>query len=152
MIRALSVPPRLIAEILDGGQLTAVAGLTLSPSSLAADAAFGGGTANPPAPTYQPVSFESSAAPAMHNLAPSSLTVLHDVELVVTAESDAHDAGPRPARSDPGDGGRDRPRRRRHPSPCSSTVDVRRGRGGGVIDEEFGIRITEIAPTGEHTR
>jgi flagellar motor switch protein FliN/FliY len=152
VMRAQALQPQLIAEILDGGQLTAVAGLTLSDASVAASSAFGGPAAATQAPTYQPVSFESGAAPVAHHLAPSSLTVLHDVELVVTAELGRTTM---PVRDLLGlTPGMVVEIDRAAGAPIDLLVNGRRIAAGEVvvIDEEFGIRITEIAPTGEHTR
>jgi flagellar motor switch protein FliN/FliY len=154
VVRAASIHPQLIAEILDAGQLTAVAGLTLADSSLgAAEPTF---TAAPPqtpdAPTYQPVSFEAGANPIIHGIAPSSLTVLHDVELVVTAELGRTTM---PVRDLLGlTPGMVVEIDRAAGAPIDLLVNGRRIAAGEVvvIDEEFGIRITEIASTGEHTR
>jgi flagellar motor switch protein FliN len=149
--RVPSVRPQLVAEIVDGGQLTAVAGLTVSDVSLAA-AALGGTSAAAQAPTYQPVSFDPGPAALAHHLGPSSLTVLHDVELVVTAELGRTTM---PVRDLLGlTPGMVVEIDRAAGAPIDLLVNGRRIAAGEVvvIDEEFGIRITEIAPTGEHTR
>lgn len=151
VVRAQSVRPALIAEILDGGQLTAVAGLTLSNAALAVTPAAAAPGA-PQAAVYQPVSFEPHATAAPHHGAPSSLTVLHDVELVVTAELGRTTM---PVRDLLGlTPGMVVEIDRAAGAPIDLLVNGRRIAAGEVvvIDEEFGIRITEIAPTGEHQR
>ena len=153
VVRAASVHPQLIAEILDAGQLTAVAGLTLADSSLGAAPTFTPAPQHAPdAPTYQPVSFDAGANPIIHGLAPSSLTVLHDVELVVTAELGRTTM---PVRDLLGlTPGMVVEIDRAAGAPIDLLVNGRRIAAGEVvvIDEEFGSRITEIASTGEHTR
>ena len=87
-----------------------------------------------------------------HAAAPSSLTVLHDVELVVTAELGRTTM---PVRDLLGlTPGMVVEIDRAAGAPIDLLVNGRRIAAGEVvvIDEEFGIRITEIAPTGEHTR
>jgi flagellar motor switch protein FliN/FliY len=153
--RGQGIRPQFIAEIVDGEQLTAVAGLTLTgvalPTAPAAASA-------PQAAAYQPVSFDPSTGHngAGHNHAahqsPSSLTVLHDVELVVTAELGRTTM---PVRDLLGlTPGMVVEIDRAAGAPIDLLVNGRRIAAGEVvvIDEEFGIRITEIAPTGEHTR
>jgi flagellar motor switch protein FliN/FliY len=156
VVRAASIHPQLIAEILDAGQLTAVAGLTLSDSLLGSNAATPTFTAEaahaPEAAAYQPVSFEGGSNPIGHGVAPSSLTVLHDVELVVTAELGRTTM---PVRDLLGlTPGMVVEIDRAAGAPIDLLVNGRRIAAGEVvvIDEEFGIRITEIASTGEHTR
>jgi flagellar motor switch protein FliN len=156
--RGPGVRPQHIAEIVDGGQLTAVAGLTLTAAALAAAPAA---ASAPQAAAYQPVAFEPSAVAAQHaavhnaaahNQSPSSLTVLHDVELVVTAELGRTTM---PVRDLLGlTPGMVVEIDRAAGAPIDLLVNGRRIAAGEVvvIDEEFGIRITEIAPTGEHTR
>jgi flagellar motor switch protein FliN len=155
--RGPGVRPQFIAEIVDGGQLTAVAGLTLTGAALASAPAA---ASAPQATTYQPVSFDPSATSAghgsahngAHNQSPSSLTVLHDVELVVTAELGRTTM---PVRDLLGlTPGMVVEIDRAAGAPIDLLVNGRRIAAGEVvvIDEEFGIRITEIAPTGEHTR
>jgi flagellar motor switch protein FliN/FliY len=151
VVRGPSVRPELIAEISDGDQLTAVAGLTLSDASLNVVVAPAPAAAAP-APTYQPASFDPSHAPIGHHGAPSSLTVLHDVELVVTAELGRTTM---PVRDLLGlTPGMVVEIDRAAGAPIDLLVNGRRIAAGEVvvIDEEFGIRITEIAPTGEHSR
>jgi flagellar motor switch protein FliN/FliY len=146
--RAQVSRPQLIAEILDGGQLTAVAGLTLGP--LPDDVAAAPGA--PQASAYEPVSFEAGVAPNGHVAPPSSLTVLHDVELVVTAELGRTTM---PVRDLLGlTPGMVVEIDRAAGAPIDLLVNGRRIAAGEVvvIDEEFGIRITEIAPTSEHAR
>jgi flagellar motor switch protein FliN len=159
--RGQSVRPEFIAEILDGEQLTAVAGLTLAHASLDSMSIAGSATpaaaapSSPAAPTYQPVSFDPSATsstPSTHHGAPSPLSVLHDVELVVTAELGRTTM---PVRDLLGlTPGMVVEIDRAAGAPIDLLVNGRRIAAGEVvvIDEEFGIRITEIAPTGEHTR
>ncbi|MCU1361067.1 MAG: flagellar motor switch protein FliN [Ilumatobacteraceae bacterium] len=152
VVREPSVRPALIAEISDGGQLTAVAGLTLSDASLAAAQPHAHAPAAAQAPTYQPTSFDPSALVPHHIGAPSSLTVLHDVELVVTAELGRTTM---PVRDLLGlTPGMVVEIDRAAGAPIDLLVNGRRIAAGEVvvIDEEFGIRITEIAPTGEHSR
>lgn len=153
VVRAKSVRPDLIAEIVDGGQLTAVAGLTLSPASLTSFSTAGPAAEPVSQPaTYQPASFDPAAAPVTSHSAPSSLTVLHDVELVVTAELGRTTM---PVRDLLGlTPGMVVEIDRAAGAPIDLLVNGRRIAAGEVvvIDEEFGIRITEIAPTGEHTR
>ena len=82
----------------------------------------------------------------------SSLTVLHDVELVVTAELGRTTM---PVRDLLGlTPGMVVEIDRAAGAPIDLLVNGRRIAAGEVvvIDEEFGIRITEIAPTGEHQR
>ena len=142
--------PSFIAEILDNGSLTALAGVTLPMEQPAQ-----GSDPRPVAETFEPAPLEAShglsgllgaAVPA------SSLSVLHDVELVVTAElgrttMPVRDLlGLAPGMVVEID--------RAAGSPIDLLVNGRKIAAGEVvvIDEEFGIRITEIAPTGEHAR
>jgi len=122
--------PPFIAEILDGGRLTALAGLALPIS------------ADPPAePTgadepehYEPAAFTPGRQTANGTSAPMAL--LHDVELVVTAEL----------------GRTTMPVRELLGLTPGMVVEIDRAAGEVVvIDEEFGIRITEIAPVSERT-
>lgn len=151
--RAPSATPQLIAEIVDGVQLTAVAGLTLHVPESGAGAPAPGVPAEAPPPTaYQPVALDGGAPAPTHHAAPSSLTVLHDVELVVTAELGRTTM---PVRDLLGlTPGMVVEIDRAAGAPIDLLVNGRRIAAGEVvvIDEEFGIRITEIAPTGEHSR
>lgn len=141
--------PDAIVEILDAGTLTALVGLILPvPSDPGGDA--GGDPAADGEPgQYEPASFGVArpTAPAPH--APMSL--LHDVEMVVTAEL----------------GRTTMPVRELLALTPGMVVEIDRAAGAPidllvngkliaagevvVIDEEFGIRITEIAPAGERT-
>lgn len=139
-----SSEPTVIAEILDGGQLTALAGLTLPVSEAAA----------PPPPSYEPESFDTpmadSGSPLM--VAAGSLSVLNDVEMVVTAELGRTTM---PVRDLLGlTPGMVVEIDRAAGSPIDLLVNGRRIAAGEVvvIDEEFGIRITEIAPAGDRPR
>lgn len=152
--RAQSPTPQLIAEIVDGDQLTAVVGLMLhSPTSGSGAPAPAAPVTAPTPPAYQPVAFDGgSSATSAHQAAPSSLTVLHDVELVVTAELGRTTM---PVRDLLGlTPGMVVEIDRAAGAPIDLLVNGRRIAAGEVvvIDEEFGIRITEIAPTGEHSR
>jgi len=139
--------PEFIAEILDSGQLTALAGLTMPSAS-----GDGPDTSAPVAEAYEPAPLDPTPTTAAPTLIASSLSVLHDVELVVTAELGRTTMAVRDVLGlTPGmvveiD--------RAAGSPIDLLVNGRRIAAGEVvvIDEEFGIRITEIAPTGEHAR
>lgn len=148
--RAEVMPPAFIAEILDNGSLTALAGVTLPMDE------------PEPEPEPAPVAEAFEPAPIDHGsvsgggtsagLASSSLSVLHDVEMVVTAELGRTTMpvrellGLAPGMVVEID--------RAAGAPIDLLVNGRKIAAGEVvvIDEEFGIRITEIAPTGEHTR
>ncbi len=139
-----SAAPTVIAEILDGGQLTALAGLTLPIEEPAA----------PPPPSYEPESFDlpvgGGGSPLM--VAAGSLSVLNDVEMVVTAELGRTTM---PVRDLLGlTPGMVVEIDRAAGSPIDLLVNGRRIAAGEVvvIDEEFGIRITEIAPAGDRPR
>lgn len=137
--------PTIIAEILDGGQLTALAGITLPLSGPAAAAEPQG---------YEPTAFDPAAPLSMsnHSALSGSLSLLNDVELIVTAELGRTSMpvrdllGLMPGMVVEID--------RAAGSPIDLLVNGRRIAAGEVvvIDEEFGIRITEIAPTGERSR
>jgi flagellar motor switch protein FliN len=142
--------PSFIAEILDNGSLTALAGLT--PPMADPEPAE---VPQPVAEAFEPAPIESTVG--LGGLlggatAASSLSVLHDVELVVTAElgrttMPVRDLlGLAPGMVVEID--------RAAGSPIDLLVNGRKIAAGEVvvIDEEFGIRITEIAPTGEHHR
>lgn len=126
--------PEAVAEILDAGRLSALAGLIL-----------------PAVPDrYEPESFRSTGSPAGVP-AHASMSLLHDVEMVVTAEL----------------GRTTMPVRELLGLTPGMVVEIDRAAGAPidllvngkliaagevvVIDEEFGIRITEIAPAGERT-
>lgn len=133
--------PVVAVEILDGGQLTALAGLTLPLVEAAA----------PVAHDFEPTAFEPT--PEHHVAAPASaLSVLNDVDLVVTAELGRTTM---PVRELLGlTPGMVVEIDRTAGSPIDLLVNGRRIAAGEVvvIDEEFGIRITEIAPTAERPR
>ncbi|MGD9998698.1 MAG: flagellar motor switch protein FliN [Ilumatobacteraceae bacterium] len=151
VVRGQASRPQLIADILDGGQLTAVAGLTLANAPVAGEA-YSPAPEAVSVPAYEPVSFEAGGHVNGHGAAPSSLTVLHDVELVVTAELGRTTM---PVRDLLGlTPGMVVEIDRAAGAPIDLLVNGRRIAAGEVvvIDEEFGIRITEIAPTGEHSR
>lgn len=143
-------PPLLIVEILDGGELTAVAGATLSAIEALASAEAQAAASEPEA--FEPVALDMSAALGLTSTAMSSLSVLHDVELVLTAELGRTTMAVRdllglvPGMVVEID--------RAAGSPIDLLVNGRKIAAGEVvvIDEEFGVRITEIAPTGEHAR
>lgn len=150
VVKAEVMAPSFIAEILDNGSLTALAGLTLPMEQPAREAE--------PQPVAE--AFEPAPLDVGHGLSgllggsvqASSLSVLHDVELVVTAElgrttMPVRDLlGLAPGMVVEID--------RAAGSPIDLLVNGRKIAAGEVvvIDEEFGIRITEIAPTGEHSR
>ncbi len=151
------ITPSFIAEILDGGSLTALAGVTLPMDEPAREV----DREAPREPDSRPVAepFEPAYLDTGNGLggllgagSASSLSVLHDVQLVVTAElgrttMQVRDLlGLAPGMVVEID--------RAAGSPIDLLVNGRKIAAGEVvvIDEEFGIRITEIAPTGEHTR
>lgn len=131
--------PTFIVEITDAGAVTSYVGVTLPvliPSA---------------ATDFEPASFDEAPDPGLsHSLA--ALTVLNDVELVVTAELGRTTMAVRDLLGlTPGmvveiD--------RVAGSPIDLLVNGRRIAAGEVvvIDEEFGIRITEIAPIGDLRR
>jgi len=147
--RAEALQPAFIAEILDNGSLTALAGITPPVDE-----------SQEPEPEPQPMAEAYEPAPivdhrgvgAVLGVPASSLSVLHDVELVVTAElgrttMNVRDLlGLAPGMVVEID--------RAAGSPIDLLVNGRKIAAGEVvvIDEEFGIRITEIAPTSEHSR
>ena len=151
--RAEVLQPEFIAEILDNGSLTALAGIT--PPIDESEAAHH----EPPpvvaaAETYEPAPIVDHAGGVgvALGMQASSLSVLHDVELVVTAELGRTQMNVRDLLAlAPGmvveiD--------RAAGSPIDLLVNGRKIAAGEVvvIDEEFGIRITEITPTSEHSR
>jgi len=142
--RGGSTQPTIVAEILDGGQLTALAGITLPIADPAASSAPQG---------YEPGSFDPSPVAAIvTSMASSSLSVLNDVELVITAELGRTTM---PVRDLLGlTPGMVVEIDRAAGAPIDLLVNGRRIAAGEVvvIDEEFGIRITEIAPAGERSR
>lgn len=142
--RGTTGEPSIIAEILDGGQLTALAGIILPILDPSAAGAPQG---------YEPVSFDPAPTTSPSaSLASASLSVLNDVELVVTAELGRTTM---PVRDLLGlMPGMVVEINRAAGAPIDLLVNGRRIAAGEVvvIDEEFGIRITEIAPAGERSR
>jgi flagellar motor switch protein FliN/FliY len=143
--RGGSSQPTVIAEILDEGQLTALAGVVLPIGDPAAAVEPQG---------YEPASLDDpSPAPVVAaSLASSSLSVLNDVELTVTAELGRTTM---PVRELLGlTPGMVVEIDRAAGAPIDLLVNGRRIAAGEVvvIDEEFGIRITEIAAAGERSR
>ncbi|MFN8024300.1 MAG: flagellar motor switch protein FliN [Acidimicrobiales bacterium] len=143
--------PAFIAEILDNGSLTALAGVTLPMEEEAAPEPA------PVAESYEPAPIDQGMNGASHGghggtAVASSLSVLHDVEMVVTAELGRTTMpvrellGLAPGMVVEID--------RAAGAPIDLLVNGRKIAAGEVvvIDEEFGIRITEIAPTGEQLR
>lgn len=148
--RAEVMQPAFIAEILDNGSLTALAGIT--PPIDESDASQHEPEA-PAAEMYEPAPIvDHVGVGAALGVPASSLSVLHDVELVVTAELGRTQMNVRDLLGlAPGmvveiD--------RAAGSPIDLLVNGRKIAAGEVvvIDEEFGIRITEIAPSSEHAR
>lgn len=136
---AIDASSTIIIEITDAGVLTSLAAVTL-PIAV-------------PTPTieFQPASFDDAIEPYEgHALA--ALSVLNDVDLVVTAELGRTTMAVRDLLGlSPGmvveiD--------RAAGAPIDLLVNGRRIAAGEVvvIDEEFGIRITEIAPIGDRRR
>jgi flagellar motor switch protein FliN/FliY len=150
--RAEVLQPAFIAEILDNGSLTAVAGITLPIESAPQPERQPEPEAYEPAPIVDTSGFGVGVGVGVGGAAASSLHVLHDVELVVTAElgrttMPVRDLlGLAPGMVVEID--------RAAGSPIDLLVNGRKIAAGEVvvIDEEYGIRITEIAPTGEHAR
>jgi len=143
--RGATNQPTIIAEIIDGGQLTALAGLVLPIADPSAVSEPQG---------YEPASFDPTPAPAapVVTMGPTSLSVLNDVELIVTAELGRTTM---PVRDLLGlTPGMVVEIDRAAGAPIDLLVNGRRIAAGEVvvIDEEFGIRITEIAPAGERSR
>lgn len=143
--------PSNIAAILDGGNLTALAGVTLAlPAATAApddpSELMDGGVAA----QFEPAAFDQNDwQPAAGS---GALSLLGGVEMLVTAELGRTKMAMRELLGlTPGmvveiD--------RAAGSPIDLLVNGRRIATGEVvvIDEEFGIRITEIAPVMEHSR
>lgn len=131
--------PDILVEITDAGAVTSLVGLTLP-------------MRNPASPAdFEPANFDEPVDPGLsHSLA--ALTVLNDVELIVTAELGRTTMAVRDLLGlTPGmvveiD--------RVAGSPIDLLVNGRRIAAGEVvvIDEEFGIRITDIAPIGDLRR
>jgi len=149
VVQRSTIPlPATTAMILDAGSLTALAAIVIG----ADDAAVPGASAPAPtvsaAPAYEPASVDEINGLAMSSAA-SAMSVLHDVQLLVTAELGRTTMPVRDVLAlAPGmvveiD--------RIAGSPIDLLVNGRRIAAGEVvvIDEEFGIRITEIIPAGD---
>jgi flagellar motor switch protein FliN len=138
--------PGYVAEILDNGNLTSLAGITVPDSGDEPDD-------EPIAAVYEPAPIEAFGHGGVATaVAPSALSVLHDVELIVTAELGRTTM---PVRELLGlTPGMVVEIDRAAGAPIDLLVNGRRIAAGEVvvIDEEFGIRITEIAPTSEQQR
>jgi flagellar motor switch protein FliN/FliY len=153
VVKGAVMAPSFIAEIFDNGSLTALAGVTL-PRDESSHAPESQPDWQPVAEVFEPAHLDAGVGPGAMSSAvhASSLSVLHDVQLVVTAElgrttMQVRDLlGLAPGMVVEID--------RAAGSPIDLLVNGRKIAAGEVvvIDEEFGIRITEIAPTGEHTR
>jgi flagellar motor switch protein FliN/FliY len=150
--KAEVMQPSFIAEIVDNGSLTALTGLTM-PMEEPTDTPG----PQPVAEAFEPAPLDAGfgdglAAVLGGGVPASSLSVLHDVEMVVTAELGRTTMQVRDLLSlAPGmvveiD--------RAAGSPIDLLVNGRKIAAGEVvvIDEEFAIRITQITPTGEHSR
>jgi flagellar motor switch protein FliN/FliY len=137
--------PLAVIEITDAGVLTSLAGITLPLSSPVVDDVH-------PVEEFEPISFEDTFDVLDHHPATAALSVLNDVELVVTAELGRTTMAVRELLGlSPGmvveiD--------RAAGAPIDLLVNGRRIAAGEVvvIDEEFGIRITDIAPIGDRRR
>ena len=149
VVRRDTIPtPATTAMILDSGSLTALAAIVLG--ALHAEAAVSNGpvAAASAASVYEPASVDSMLGSSMPTSS-SSMSVLHDVELLVTAELGRTTMPVRDVLAlAPGmvveiD--------RIAGSPIDLLVNGRRIAAGAVvvIDEEFGIRITEIIAAGD---
>lgn len=142
--------PGVIAEIVDSGTLTALAGLTLPVVAAEPGTRDGAQDATDvPLEHFESVTFRSAATAAAP--AHAAMSLLHDVEMVVTAEL----------------GRTTMPVRELLGLTPGMVVEIDRAAGAPidllvngkliaagevvVIDEEFGIRITEIAPASERT-
>lgn len=143
--RSTAARPNVVVEIFDMQQLTALAGVTLDVSVAADDHA---GSAAP----FVPSPLDGMSAAGGRIAAPTPLTVLNDVMMTVTAELGRTTMPVRELLNlSPGmvveiD--------RVAGAPIDLLVNGRRIAVGEVvvIDEEFGIRITEIAPPDEMVR
>lgn len=143
--RSTAARPNVVVEIFDMQQLTALAGVTLDVSVVDDDHA---GSAAP----FVPSPLDGMSAAGGRIAAPTPLTVLNDVMMTVTAELGRTTMPVRELLNlSPGmvveiD--------RVAGAPIDLLVNGRRIAVGEVvvIDEEFGIRITEIAPPDEMVR
>ena len=144
VVRATAARPNVVVEILDMQQLTALAGVTLDVANLADDSGAG-------AAPFVPTPLDGMGMGG-RSIAPTPLTVLNDVMMTVTAELGRTTMPVRELLNlSPGmvveiD--------RVAGAPIDLLVNGRRIAVGEVvvIDEEFGIRITEIAPPDEMVR
>jgi flagellar motor switch protein FliN/FliY len=144
VVRSTAARPNVVVEILDMQQLTALAGVTLDV------AAVGDGSGSGAAP-FVPAPLDGMSAGGRAS-APTPLTVLNEVMMTVTAELGRTTMPVRELLNlSPGmvveiD--------RVAGAPIDLLVNGRRIAVGEVvvIDEEFGIRITEIAPPDEMVR
>ncbi len=144
VVRSTAARPNVVVEIFDVQQLTALAGVTLDVAAVGDDA---GSSAAP----FVPTPLDGMAAGG-RGVAPTPLTVLNDVMMTVTAELGRTTMPVRELLNlSPGmvveiD--------RVAGAPIDLLVNGRRIAVGEVvvIDEEFGIRITEIAPPDEMVR
>lgn len=136
--------PLAVIEITDAGVLTSLAGITLPLTAPVVEDMR-------PVEEFEPISFEDTFDVLDHP-ATAALSVLNDVELVVTAELGRTTMAVRELLGlSPGmvveiD--------RAAGAPIDLLVNGRRIAAGEVvvIDEEFGIRITDIAPIGDRRR
>ncbi|MEX0846626.1 MAG: flagellar motor switch protein FliN [Ilumatobacteraceae bacterium] len=142
-------PPATTAMILDEGSLTALAAIVIGADvSAASTPGANAPVAEAIAPVYEPESVDAVAGFSMPGSS-SAMSVLHDVQLLVTAELGRTTMPVRDVLAlAPGmvveiD--------RIAGSPIDLLVNGRRIAAGEVvvIDEEFGIRITEIIAAGD---
>ena len=144
VVRSTAARPSVVVEILDEQQLTALAGVTLDVALMADDQASN-------ASTFIPAPLDGAGFGGRGGAA-TPLTVLNDVVMTVTAELGRTTMPVRELLNlSPGmvveiD--------RVAGAPIDLLVNGRRIAVGEVvvIDEEFGIRITEIAPPDELAR
>jgi flagellar motor switch protein FliN/FliY len=144
--RATAARPSVVVEILDVQQLTALAGVTLDVDIAIEDPRAGGAT------PYVPSQIDGMGAGGRGFGQATPLTVLNDVLMTVTAELGRTSMPVRELLNlSPGmvveiD--------RVAGAPIDLLVNGRRIAVGEVvvIDEEFGVRITEIAPPDELVR
>jgi flagellar motor switch protein FliN len=144
VVRSTAARPTVVVEILDEQQLTALAGVTLDVATVADESASN-------ASTFIPTPLDGSGFGGRGGAA-TPLTVLNDVVMTVTAELGRTTMPVRELLNlSPGmvveiD--------RVAGAPIDLLVNGRRIAVGEVvvIDEEFGIRITEIAPPDELAR